>query len=119
MSSKLKLLFLSFMLAVILLPGCGGGGDCVNTQDFQIPKINPPNAEGWETYSSPIVLNKDNVLYCRASIAAVLGEKERAVELLKEAFAKGLTYGSYILADMDLENLRDYEPFKELMRPKG
>ena len=55
----------------------------------------------------------------RACIASLLGEKERAVALLKEAFSQGLDYGVYIHRDINLEPLWDYQPFKELLRPKG
>ncbi|MCI0556606.1 MAG: hypothetical protein L0287_37165, partial [Anaerolineae bacterium] len=60
-----------------------------------------------------------NHTYWRAKIAALSGERERAVTLLREAFAQGYDYGTHISRDMDLESLRDYPPFQELMRPKG
>ena len=58
-------------------------------------------------------------LYWCARIAAVLGEHRRAVELLREAYGQGLGYGMGMLLQMDFESLRDYEPYIELMRPKG
>jgi tetratricopeptide (TPR) repeat protein len=54
----------------------------------------------------------------RACIAALLGEKDSAVRLLREALDKGWIY-DWLHPVMDLEPLRDYEPFKELMKPKG
>jgi len=58
--------------------------------------------------------------YRRAIIAAVLGDRDEAVRLLREAFAQGLPYGQYLPhADMDLESLWDYRPFQEIVRPKG
>jgi serine/threonine protein kinase/tetratricopeptide (TPR) repeat protein len=57
--------------------------------------------------------------YCRACIASLLGEREQAVELLKEAFAQGYAHGVYLHRDMDLEALRKYPPFQELLWPKG
>jgi tetratricopeptide (TPR) repeat protein len=66
--------------------------------------------------------------YWRACILAHLGEKERAVAQLNEAYAKGLVYckadggimhGSPPHCDIDLEPLWDYPPFQELIRPKG
>jgi hypothetical protein len=57
--------------------------------------------------------------YWRARIASLLGDRERAVALLREAFAQGREYGVYLHRDMDLEPLRDYPPFQELLRPKG
>jgi len=60
-----------------------------------------------------------NHLWWQARIASLLGEKERAVGLLREAFSQGLTYGVYLHREIDLEPLWDYPPFKELLRPKG
>ena len=54
-----------------------------------------------------------------ALIAAALGERERAVRLLREAFTLGWQYGVGRHSDPDLASLRDYPPFQELMRPKG
>jgi tetratricopeptide (TPR) repeat protein len=57
--------------------------------------------------------------YWRARIASLLGEKQRAVELLRESFAQGRVYGVYLHQVIDFEPIKDYPPFKELMRPKG
>ena len=55
----------------------------------------------------------------RARIAAVLDERERAVNLLQDAISQGQAYFRLHL-DFDLvEPLRDYPPFQELLRPKG
>ncbi|MDH7514194.1 MAG: tetratricopeptide repeat protein, partial [Clostridiales bacterium] len=58
-------------------------------------------------------------LWWQARIAALIGEKEKAVALLKEAFSQGSDYGVSLHRDIDLEPLWDYPPFKELLRPKG
>ena len=55
----------------------------------------------------------------RALIAASLGERERAVNLLRDAFGRGADYGIWLHRDPDLASLRDYPPFQELLRPKG
>jgi serine/threonine protein kinase/tetratricopeptide (TPR) repeat protein len=60
-----------------------------------------------------------NHTYWRACIASLLGEKERALTLLKEAFNQGRTYGISLHRDINLESLRDYPPFIEFLRPKG
>ena len=70
-----------------------------------------------------------NQTYQRARIAALLGDKVSAVELLREAVAQGLKdvagvtfQGGYVLAlhrDMDFESLRGYQPFDDLTKPKG
>jgi len=50
--------------------------------------------------------------------AAHLGEKERAVDLLRESLARGSSYAA-LHTDIDLEPLHGYPPFEELMKPKG
>ena len=57
-------------------------------------------------------------IYWRACIASLLGELQQAVELFQDAIAEGLAYDVYLHRDMDLEPLRDYPPFKELIKPK-
>jgi len=48
-----------------------------------------------------------------------MGERDEAVELLRRAFAQGLAYGLWIHVDPDLEPLRGYPPYEEIVRPKG
>jgi serine/threonine-protein kinase len=58
----------------------------------------------------------------RAAIAALLGEDERAVALLRDALAQGYDYHAVtpvLHVDVDLESLRSYPPFQELLRPRG
>jgi tetratricopeptide (TPR) repeat protein len=57
--------------------------------------------------------------YWRACIASLFGEKAQAVSLLRESFAQGGSYGVDLHRDIDLEPLRDYPPFQELIKPKG
>jgi DNA-binding SARP family transcriptional activator/tRNA A-37 threonylcarbamoyl transferase component Bud32/TolB-like protein len=57
--------------------------------------------------------------YWQACIAAVLGDRERAMALLQDAYAQGRAFTIWLHRDMDLENLHDYPPFQELLRPKG
>jgi tetratricopeptide (TPR) repeat protein len=59
----------------------------------------------------------DHTLW-RARIASLLGEKENAVRLLREALAQGLSYTA-LHPQMDFEPLQDYPPFQELIKPKG
>jgi serine/threonine protein kinase len=60
--------------------------------------------------------------YWRARITALLGMKEQAVELLRQSFAQGNYYindnGVFIIQEADLDPLRDYAPFRELMKTK-
>jgi tRNA A-37 threonylcarbamoyl transferase component Bud32/tetratricopeptide (TPR) repeat protein len=60
----------------------------------------------------------ENTYWC-ACIAAQLGERERAMELLREAFAQGYEFGAGLHRDMDLQPLWGYPPFEDLIRPKG
>jgi tetratricopeptide (TPR) repeat protein/TolB-like protein len=57
--------------------------------------------------------------YARACIAAQLGEKDRALALLRDALGQGFAFNVWIHVDMDLEPLWGYPPFEELMKPKG
>jgi tetratricopeptide (TPR) repeat protein len=56
--------------------------------------------------------------YWRGCIAALLGDRESAVQLLRDAFAQGFRYDVSIHRDVNLEPLRGYPPFQELLRPK-
>jgi tetratricopeptide (TPR) repeat protein len=58
-------------------------------------------------------------IYNAACIASVLGEKERAVQLLQEAFSRGFKYSIGFHRDPDLEPLWDYPPFMKLLEPRG
>ncbi len=55
----------------------------------------------------------------RARIAAVSGRPAEATELLAQAIREGLRWGVWVHRDIDLESLREYEPFQELARPRG
>jgi DNA-binding winged helix-turn-helix (wHTH) protein/tetratricopeptide (TPR) repeat protein len=60
---------------------------------------------------------KPYATYLRSRIAALLQERERAVELLRDAFALGIPYGLHLHSHPDFEPLRDYKPFVELLQP--
>jgi transcriptional regulator with XRE-family HTH domain/tetratricopeptide (TPR) repeat protein len=53
-----------------------------------------------------------------ARITALLGEREQAVEFIQEARRHGTWY-QFPHAVMDFESLKGYEPFEELMKPRG
>jgi DNA-binding SARP family transcriptional activator/TolB-like protein len=84
--------------------------------DRRLAAITDPYAQGVPTY-------------WRAAIATQLGQRDRAVELLGEAWAGGLVdairasrkmiTGPTLHSDLYFESLRDYPPFQELVRPKG
>jgi tetratricopeptide (TPR) repeat protein len=56
--------------------------------------------------------------YWRARIAAVLGDKEGAVNLLRQATKEGYNYDDLHPCE-DFESLADYPPYIQLMKPKG
>ncbi len=60
-----------------------------------------------------------DALLLRSYIAAVLGEKELAVALLRQSMGKGIYYSSILHRQADLQLLRGYAAFDELLRPKG
>jgi tetratricopeptide (TPR) repeat protein len=68
-------------------------------------RVRPPKVPGRATYY-------------RAIIAANLGDRDRAVELLGQALREGWFASALHASDL-LEPLRDYPPFQELVRPKG
>jgi tetratricopeptide (TPR) repeat protein len=55
--------------------------------------------------------------YWQARIASILGDKERALILLREAISQGVSYAR-LHADMDLEPMLDYPPYQEFIKPK-
>jgi serine/threonine protein kinase len=103
--------------------GQGGMGKVYKVHDTKIGEkialklIRPEAGLDKKSLERPYLFGEH--LYWRACIAAHLGEKERAVALLKEAFSQGRTYGVNLHRDINLEPLWDYQPFKELLRPKG
>ena len=54
----------------------------------------------------------------RACIAAQLGEKDRAVELLGKAFEQGFYFSAGIHRQLFLEPLRGLPAYETLMKPK-
>ena len=57
----------------------------------------------------------------RAFIASMLGEKDRAVTLLQEAFAQGRGFNARWRLHWfsDLKPLHGYPPFEQFLRPQG
>ena len=61
---------------------------------------------------------RTDLLISRARIAASLGEFERAVALLQDAFRAGFTWRSVLHTLPGLDPLRGYAPYEELIRPR-
>jgi tetratricopeptide (TPR) repeat protein len=57
--------------------------------------------------------------YLRACIAAQLGERDRAVELLRGTVARGFAFVNYLHTYTFLEPLHGYPPFEELIKPQA
>jgi tRNA A-37 threonylcarbamoyl transferase component Bud32/tetratricopeptide (TPR) repeat protein/TolB-like protein len=57
--------------------------------------------------------------FYRAGIAAWLGDKERAVALLQQAFREGSAFSVGLHTDPKLQPLWDHAPFREFLRPRG
>jgi len=58
-------------------------------------------------------------VYWQACIASLSGERERAIVLLRDAYAKGRVFTVFLHRDMDLEPLRDYPPYQQFIAAKG
>ena len=69
-----------------------------------------------ENTETPYTFGRDTFWLSR--IAALLGEKENAVRLIREALEQGRFY-YHLHPVMDFEPLQDYPPFQELIKPKG
>ena len=58
--------------------------------------------------------------YWRARIALALGERDTAVRFLREAYETGLCLTTQAVhRDRQFHALRDYPPFRDLVRPRG
>ena len=57
--------------------------------------------------------------YWQARIAAVLGERDLAIEKLQQALDEGFQVTESLHRDGDLVLLQGFEPFEEILRPKG
>ncbi|MGD8898290.1 MAG: hypothetical protein PVJ73_19840, partial [Acidobacteriota bacterium] len=84
------------------------------------------SAETLRTLDRPYLFG--NHTYRSARILALLGDKQGATARLREAVAQGsggsdkpdqYGYGFIYCHAMDLESLRGYPPFEELIEPKG
>ncbi len=64
----------------------------------------------------PYELGSDT--YWAACIAAQLGEREEAMDLLRRAFTEGADIGLLVHRDPDFEPLWDYPPFQRFIEPR-
>jgi tetratricopeptide (TPR) repeat protein len=55
----------------------------------------------------------------RAAIAAQLGDKAAAVRFLEQAIKRGFAVGIELHRLTEFQSLHGYQPFEEILRPKG
>jgi tetratricopeptide (TPR) repeat protein len=72
----------------------------------RLASLDLPYIRGWNTQA-------------RARIAAALGNHERAMQLILEAYEQGAPFHLEFHRDIDLLLLETYPPFEEWVRPKG
>lgn len=64
-------------------------------------------------------LDKGHSTFRAATILAALGDEAEATNLLRRAVAEGFGFYPWLHAVWEFESLEDYEPFRELVRPRG
>jgi hypothetical protein len=74
-------------------------------------------SEGLTGMAAPGDFGRD--VYWQACIASLLGDRQRAMALLSEAYARGRLFSVFLHRDMDLEPLHDYPPFQDFLRGDG
>jgi tetratricopeptide (TPR) repeat protein/TolB-like protein len=57
--------------------------------------------------------------YWRARIAALLGDRDDAVRLLRQAFSEGTEVWNTLHVEPDFDGLRDFPAFRAFARPRG
>jgi DNA-binding SARP family transcriptional activator len=55
----------------------------------------------------------------QAAIAALLGDEEQAVALLRTSVSEGVYFGTSLLSDLDLLVLKNFPPFQAFIEPRG
>ena len=63
--------------------------------------------------------SRGRATFARARLAALAGNREAAVALLRQAYDEGLLARRTSHIDPDFESLRDFPPYQQLTRPKG
>jgi tetratricopeptide (TPR) repeat protein len=74
-------------------------------------------SEGLTGMAAPRDFGRDT--YWQACIASLLGERERAMVLLRNAYGQGRAFTIGLHRDIDLEPLRDHPQYRQLIEPKG
>ena len=95
--------FLAYMAAME-----GDGEEATRLSEMAVTADDP---EGVRRFSSGVMW--------QAVVAAHLGDPAGAVKYVREAFRMGYPYGPGLLRNYDLTPLYGYQPFEDLMQPKG
>jgi tetratricopeptide (TPR) repeat protein len=74
-------------------------------------------SEKLKAFNRPFLFGRSP--FFRARVASILGDRDQAIALLREAIAQGLRFDVSIHRNIDFEPLWDYAPFKELIKPKS
>jgi tetratricopeptide (TPR) repeat protein len=64
-------------------------------------------------------LDKGHDAFRAATILAALGDEAGATNLLRRAVAEGFGFYPWLHTVWEFENLEGYEPYEELVRPRG
>ncbi len=114
MFSTTRIFLILGIFSLFLLPCCSGQGDCTNTKDFTVPAVNAADAEGWEVYSNPLVLNKGNVKGLspgtgspEAAVVHFYASKIRGDDCFKQVLPAGRTKDSRL--GRNLEKMADWK----------
>ncbi len=90
--------------------GCAAARRGKNEEAIKISEelkaLERPYLFGWNTYR-------------RACIASLLGEEQRAVDLLHQTMREGYRFGINVIQEQDFLPLKDFAPFQEFLKPKG
>jgi tetratricopeptide (TPR) repeat protein/TolB-like protein len=80
-----------------------------------------PVADAADRYLAGLdpIQGQGNPTWLRACIAAQRGDRDGAVELLRESVGRGFSLWNYLHTYVFLEPLHGYPPFEELIRPQG
>jgi serine/threonine protein kinase/Tfp pilus assembly protein PilF len=74
--------------------------------------------KAWTNRALSIDSSDPAILYNAACNCAIMGESEKAIDLLEKAFTNGFGQREWILHDSDFDSLRTHPRFIELLREK-
>jgi tetratricopeptide (TPR) repeat protein len=99
-------------------PACLGWAGLVKARSGQRQEALALKEAIGKTDSTPRRRVSDQA-YWQARIAAVVGDRDGAVDLFRRAYTYGWTHSADDHREYDFHALLDDPPFKELLKPKG